>query len=274
MSRSASHWGVVGVAFLAVGFCTVRLVRSHDSAGIRGVSALAQAAEQAAVRIEAALGEKTEVDFVDTPLSDMIDYLKTKHKIQIQLDKKSLADAGVAEDTPITRSLRGTTLASALDLILGDFDLAFVPHDEVLLITSRSRAARLVSIKVYPVVDLVLSEDQAQDEEFVPDYDGLVESVAAACEAAQGDESCEPQIRAFPSAGSLIVTAAYDCHSKIRDLLDSLRAAQRAQPGVRPVSAEKADAKPAVPEKPEASDQAAASQPARRVRLPEAGAAH
>lgn len=250
MSRSASHWGVVGVAFLAVGFCTVQLVRSHDSVGIRGVSALAQAAELATARIEAALGEKTEIDFVDTPLSDMIDFLKTRHEIQIQLDKKSLADEGVAEDTPITRSLRGITLASALDLILGDFDLTFVPHDEVLLVTSRSRAARLVSIKVYPVVDLLVAEDQTRDAKFVPDYEGLVESVAEACQAARGGDACEPQIRAFPSAGSLIVTATYDCHSKIRDLLDSLRAAQRAQPGVRPVSAEKADSKPAEREKP------------------------
>ena len=41
----------------------------------------------------------------------MIDYLKDYHKIEIQLDKKALDDVGIGSDTPVTKNLKGITLA-------------------------------------------------------------------------------------------------------------------------------------------------------------------
>ena len=76
--------------------------------------------------IRTALDEKTELDFTDEPLSDVVHYLKQRHEIEIQLDNKALTDVGVGSDTPVTRAIKGITLRSALKLMLTDLDLTYV----------------------------------------------------------------------------------------------------------------------------------------------------
>jgi hypothetical protein len=87
-------------------------------------------------RIWAALDEHTELDFTDQPLSDVIEYLQQRHAINVQLDNKALRDAGVASDTPITRSIKGITLRSALRLFLGDVGLTYAVRNGILTITT------------------------------------------------------------------------------------------------------------------------------------------
>ena len=111
----------------------------------------------AEVKIVKALDEMTELDNIqEMPLTDVIDYLKTKHDIEIQLDNKALEEAGVALDTPITRNLKNITLRSALRLVLRELDLTYVIRDEVLLITTTAQAETIMTTKVYPVADLVI----------------------------------------------------------------------------------------------------------------------
>jgi hypothetical protein len=107
-------------------------------------------------RIKQALEDSTVMEFVETPLSDVVDYLKDYHKIEIQLDTKALEDAGAGSDTPITKNLKGISLRSALRLMLGGLDLTYVIKDEVLLITTPEKASSELVTKVYPVADLVL----------------------------------------------------------------------------------------------------------------------
>jgi hypothetical protein len=107
-------------------------------------------------KILAALDEKTELDFADQPLEEVIDYLQQRHEIPIQLDGRALSDAGVGTDTPITRSIKGITLRSALKLLLSELDLTYVIRNEVLMITSKTEAENMLSTRVYPVADLVI----------------------------------------------------------------------------------------------------------------------
>lgn len=107
-------------------------------------------------KILAALDERTELDFLDQPLEDVMEYLKQRHDIEIQIDNKGLAEAGIGSDTPVTRSIKGITLRSALKLLLGELDLTYVIRNEVLLITSKAEADNLLSTRVYPVADLVV----------------------------------------------------------------------------------------------------------------------
>ncbi|HEV7221327.1 MAG TPA: hypothetical protein VGN42_01405, partial [Pirellulales bacterium] len=107
-------------------------------------------------KIMAALDDKTELEFVDQPLSDVVEYLRERHEIEIQLDNKALADAGLGSDTPVTRNIKGITLRSALRLMLGEMDLTYVIRDEVLMITTKTEAENMLSTKVYPVGDLVI----------------------------------------------------------------------------------------------------------------------
>jgi hypothetical protein len=113
-------------------------------------------------KIEEELKKPTQIEFVETPLKDVVDYLKDLHKIEIQLDSAALKEAGVDDSTPVTKNLKGISLRSALKLLLDELQLKYVIHNEVLLITSPSKAESddYMSTKVYPVADLVLPIQQ------------------------------------------------------------------------------------------------------------------
>ena len=100
-------------------------------------------------KILAALDEKTDLDFTDQSLMDVIDYLKNRHDIEIQLDARALTDAGLGTDPPITRRIKGITLRSALKLVLSEFDLTYVIRNDVLMITSKTVAEELLAMRLY-----------------------------------------------------------------------------------------------------------------------------
>ena len=111
-------------------------------------------------KISKALDDTTSIEFVETPLQDVVDYLKDYHNIEIQLDTKALDEASVGSDTPISKNLKGITLRSALRLMLGGMDLTYVIKNEVLMITTVDKANTDLVTKVYPVADLVLPIQQ------------------------------------------------------------------------------------------------------------------
>ncbi len=106
--------------------------------------------------ITEALKSDTLVDFIEMPLGDVMDFLKDRHDIEIQLDTKALEDVGITSDEPITKELSGISLRSALRLILRDLELTYMIQNEVLLITTPEEAETQLSTRVYPVADLVL----------------------------------------------------------------------------------------------------------------------
>lgn len=110
----------------------------------------------AEVKIRRALNEPTHLEFVETPLSDVVAYLKDLHGIEIQLDGQALEEVGISPETPVSRTLRGISLRSALKLMLAPLDLAYVIKNEVLLITTQEKVNTELTTKVYPVADLVL----------------------------------------------------------------------------------------------------------------------
>ena len=89
------------------------------------------------------------------PLADVVDYLKHKFHIEIQLDSKGLTDENIGPSAPITKNLNNIKLRSILRLILGDLNLAYVVKDDVLLITSIEVADTMTTTRVYDVGDLV-----------------------------------------------------------------------------------------------------------------------
>ena len=107
-------------------------------------------------RIVRALDDETEFEFVDLPLTDVVDYLKQQHNIQIILDDQALLDEGIQPDEPINMSLSGISLRSALKIILEPMALTYVIQDEVMRITTETRAEEMMSTRVYPVADLVI----------------------------------------------------------------------------------------------------------------------
>jgi hypothetical protein len=120
-------------------------------------AALPKASERpsAARRIESELDKTTDIDMVEMPLKDVVQYLQERHQIPIVLNQKKLEEASVSIDTPVTKSLKGIRLASALNLMLRDLELTYVVRDEVLQITTPEDAASMTEVRVYDCRDLL-----------------------------------------------------------------------------------------------------------------------
>lgn len=108
-------------------------------------------------KVYKALSDDTTLEFVDTPLKDVIAFIADQHDITIVLTKK-IEDAGVQPDQPVTRNLKQISLRSALRLLLSDLNLTYMVKDEVLKITTieDAQSPENMSTKVYPVGDLVV----------------------------------------------------------------------------------------------------------------------
>ena len=107
-------------------------------------------------RIQAALSETTEVEFVDTSLKDSMEFIADLHDITIILNETALSEEGIASDEPITQVLSGISLRSTLKIILEPLGLTYIIEDEVMKITTEIDAEEQLSTRVYPVGDLVI----------------------------------------------------------------------------------------------------------------------
>jgi hypothetical protein len=101
---------------------------------------LEQPADPREASIRAALDQKTDIEFVETPLKDAIQFLAEKHGIPIVLNAKNLEEAGVNIDTPVTKRLKGLTLRSTLNLLLDELELNYAVQNGVLMITTEAEA--------------------------------------------------------------------------------------------------------------------------------------
>ncbi len=118
----------------------------------------------------------TDLEFADTPLSDVVDYIKNKHKFEIQLDSKGLTDAAVDPSAPVTKSVKGISLRSALRLILEEFDLTYAIQDEVLKITSKEKADEVLITQVYRLNGVVSQQGPFSPNGAIDRYDHLDDS--------------------------------------------------------------------------------------------------
>jgi hypothetical protein len=121
------------------------------------------AACNAEAKFHAELESQTTMDFEETPLQDVVDYLKDYHGIQIELDTKALEDARIGSDTPVTRRLKGISLRSALHLVLAPLEMTFVVRDDVVLLTTQEAARRMIELRIYSVSDLAETDEEADD---------------------------------------------------------------------------------------------------------------
>jgi len=174
-------------------------------------------------RIVAALGESTQLEFIETPLQDVLDFLKDLHSIEIQIDHRALEDVGIGSDTPITMNVKGVSLRSALRLMLRQLDLTYVICDEVLLIVPID-ALEATSTRVYSVAEL-LNFGETADE--------LAETLAVALArqeksgVSDSPKSTEkkagrPSMRIVPYRQVIIVVASTAEHETLGRLLYEL----------------------------------------------------
>jgi hypothetical protein len=175
--------------------------------------------------ILAALKHPTQMEFTDESFQNIIDYLKDKHKIEIQLDRKALEEVGFATDKQMTINVKGLTLRSALALLLHAEGLTWTIRDEVLLITTPDEDQNALTTELYEVADLVACKDEKGQP--WDDYGTLVELIASHIEPTSWDAVGGPGAitgATFGSAKVIVVTQTFQIHERIEDLLARIRA--------------------------------------------------
>ncbi len=181
-------------------------------------------------RIEAALQSPTQLEFIKTPLQDVIDYLKDQHHIEIQIDTRALSDVGIGTDTPVTKNLKGVSLRSALQLMLRELGLTHTIQDEVLLITTFEEAETHLTTVVYPVADLGFRDKSG--ETWI-DFDSLIEMITSTVKPTTWDEVGGPGTIAPQSIGNthaIVVFQTQEVHRELVKVLKQIRKVAYAQP--------------------------------------------
>jgi hypothetical protein len=174
--------------------------------------------------LEKALEQKIDLDLRDTPLSEFLDAVKQNYHLPVFIDHKALSEAGIGADVPITRDLRGLTLRAALKLVLHDLDLTYVFRYEVLLITSKTESEQMLTIKVYPVFDLVVRPPEAPPVGTAVDYQPLIRGLTSTVAPATRDEVGGPSaVTTFAPSGVLVIAQSTEIHEQIADYLEALR---------------------------------------------------
>jgi len=155
-----------------VGVCCVGLALSGPGClAVRGQQPTDQSTDDARLNksyqrsafqryaLERELQCATGVEFIETPLKDVLEYLQEKHGISILRNDKALTAASVDPSSPITINLKGFTLRTTLDCILRPLDLRAYIHDEYIMIsTAHDDVPRMVVLSVADLVGPELSE--------------------------------------------------------------------------------------------------------------------
>lgn len=113
--------------------------------------------------IETALMQPNRMEFIETPLIDIVEFLKDMHGIPIGLDRRALDDVGIGSDVPITARRGQGDLAANLDAILDPLDLTWIVRHEVLLITTKATAEANCPARVYKLLRQVPFDDLLRD---------------------------------------------------------------------------------------------------------------
>ena len=181
-------------------------------------------------RVEQALRSTTEMSLSDAPLEDALNYLEDHHHIEIWLDKRSLQDEGIASDQQVSLTISGISLESGLHLLLDSLRLTYVVEDEVLKITTRTKADEILSTHVYPVRDLVDIGDGTDD------YQTLMSAIQQTTSGKWMEIDQEGgAIAPVENARSLVIRQTQKVHREIEGILSALRRSKQLQ-GVGAVS--------------------------------------
>jgi hypothetical protein len=193
----------------------MREMQTGKSVGTLGVARPAE--RKALATISEKLGRPVQVDFVDTPLGEVVSRISKEWDIPVLLDSKALDEVGIASDAPITLKLEGVPARTILESILQPLDLTWMIHAEVLLFTTPDRADESLSLRVYNV-DALFQDDAKADQ--------VIKAITSTIEPTSWDEVGGPgSIVPFrdQKPALLIISQTEDAHDQIERLLTSLR---------------------------------------------------
>lgn len=242
-----------------VWFCAIIILLANDAKAQTPVSFAADPDRTSAHydKIDAALAKPCIIDYVDTPLKDVMANLADQSGVTFVLTRK-LEDAGVQPDQPVTRSIKNLSLKSALRLMLNDLNLSYMVRNECIVITTKedAQSPENMETRAYPVKDLLETFRLPAKDTASFDFDPLVELITSSIEPDSWQDVGGPgSISGSDAAGALLISTRRDLHDRVAGALTSLRRAKSVQ-GLRGV-----DSEPTVISRPYAAGASSLSRP-------------
>jgi hypothetical protein len=219
---------VIGAAGFVVGRTDKRI--PHPSAATQTSPAAGRAVPKPSVvstidgvhdqfaHIQTALAKKADADFKDTPIADFAAWVGKQSGVQVEIDRRALADAGIELNTKVNLRLSKASLGAILHYALSPLDITYClsPQGAGISITTSDAALIALYNRVYDVADLISSGDPHEQ------IDLLVEQIASLISASSWDDVGGAG-NIHPFAGLLVVSQTFEVHRQIEQLLATLR---------------------------------------------------
>lgn len=162
--------------------------------------------------------------FVEVPLRDVLGNVSEILQVPVDIDVRSLDDAGLDIETPISFQRQGGSMRSALRRMLGLLDLTWVIRDGCLLITTKNMAMESLVIRVYP-----LPFGYAADAGLRDLIDLIQSSVSPHMWNTVGGQG---SIKPCRELRALVVSQTMEVHDEMQCVLQSLHALGLAEVGI------------------------------------------
>lgn len=173
--------------------------------------------DETLAKIESALSSYSEVQYLDTELTDVVNDLELRHRIDLSIDTEALTTVGKGADSTVTIQVRDVSLRSILNRVLKQHNLTWTVVDEGILITTPEENAKHLSTRVYSVADLGADEHATE-------YDELMHVITQSVDPESWREAGGPSgsIAKVSAKQSLVITQTYRNHYAIKKLLKQL----------------------------------------------------
>ncbi len=108
-------------------------------------------------KIEKELQKRISVNFIDTPLTDVVKFLKAKHQITIIIDQGAVDEGDLDPEELVNFTAQNIKLENVLTLMLKQFDLTYHIRNESLKITTVAIEEEALTAVVYDVQKLYVA---------------------------------------------------------------------------------------------------------------------
>ncbi|QDU25424.1 hypothetical protein ETAA8_04920 [Anatilimnocola aggregata] len=114
------------------------------------------------------LSKRIAVEFLDTPLSEVLTFLSDLADVQMFVNQRALENEGLAVDTPVTISLKSVRVDMLLDLVLEQAttgSATYVERDGILIISTLANLEGASEVRVYNCRDLLAMDAPSKPSE-------------------------------------------------------------------------------------------------------------
>jgi hypothetical protein len=209
-------WRTATLAFLGL---SIGLVLSPSQPPDGPTEAIEFSEESPAIRL--AQSKLIDVDFEKTPLNQAMAFLARQTGINIILDARSLANAMVDKDQPVSLHLKRVRLTTAFELLLDDLHLMADFGPDVVMIVDRESTRRFNALKIHPIADLILNPNGGWID---PDGRRLAQVIQDAVDRDVWEPNGGDATISFVIQGiAFHINAPKDTHLKVKHVLDTVR---------------------------------------------------